>query len=59
MPQGVEATLRGSVEACASRCAASRSGLALSVVLLYLVLVAQFRSFMDPVPDPAGLSAGH
>ena len=46
--------------ACGSTCAAwcrawrrrsraSRSGLILALVLLYLILVAQFRSFIDPV----------
>jgi multidrug efflux pump subunit AcrB len=48
MPQGVEASLRGSVEAMRYSLRSFALGLTLSVVLLYLVLVAQFRSFMDP-----------
>ncbi len=50
MPQGIEATLRGMcVEAHARLSLRSFAlGLSLSVVLLYLVLVAQFRSFLDP-----------
>ena len=34
--------------ACASPSAVSRSDCSLSVLLLYLILVAQFRSFIDP-----------
>ena len=34
--------------ACAHRSPVSRLGLCLAVVLLYLILVAQFRSFIDP-----------
>ncbi len=48
MPAGIEATLRGSVEAMRLSLRSFTLGLALSVVLLYLVLVAQFRSFTDP-----------
>jgi multidrug efflux pump subunit AcrB len=48
MPTGIEATLRGSVEAMRLSLRSFALGLTLSVVLLYLVLVAQFRSFTDP-----------
>jgi multidrug efflux pump subunit AcrB len=48
MPEGIEATLRGSVEAMRLSLRSFALGLSLSVVLLYLVLVAQFRSFTDP-----------
>jgi multidrug efflux pump subunit AcrB len=48
LPQGVEATLRGSVEAMRYSLRSFALGLSLSVALLYLVLVAQFRSFKDP-----------
>jgi multidrug efflux pump subunit AcrB len=48
LPQGIEATLRGSVEAMRYSLRSFVLGLTLSVVLLYLVLVAQFRSFKDP-----------
>jgi multidrug efflux pump subunit AcrB len=47
-PQGIDATLRGSVEAMRLSLRSFGLGLSLSVVLLYLVLVAQFRSFTDP-----------
>jgi multidrug efflux pump subunit AcrB len=48
MPPGIEATMRGSVEAMRLSLRSFEVGLSLSVVLLYLVLVAQFRSFADP-----------
>jgi len=48
MPVGIEASLRGSVEAMRTSLRSFGLGLLLSVVLLYLVLVAQFRSFTDP-----------
>jgi multidrug efflux pump subunit AcrB len=48
MPAGVEVTLRGSVESMRLSLRSFALGLTLSVVLLYLVLVAQFRSFTDP-----------
>lgn len=48
MPEGIEAVVRGSVEAMRSSLRSFALGLSLSVVLLYLVLVAQFRSFTDP-----------
>jgi len=48
MPPGIEAVLRGSVEAMRASLKAFALGLSLSVLLLYLVLVAQFRSFTDP-----------
>ena len=48
MPDGVDAVVRGSVEAMRSSLRSFSLGLSLSVVLLFLVLVAQFRSFVDP-----------
>ncbi len=47
-PQGIDATLRGSIEAMRQSLHSFAVGLSLSVVLLFLVLVAQFRSFVDP-----------
>jgi multidrug efflux pump subunit AcrB len=47
-PQGIDATLRGSIEAMRQSLHSFAVGLSLSVVLLFLVLVAQFRSFTDP-----------
>ncbi len=47
-PHGIEATLMGSVESMRASFHSFTIGLILSVVLLYLILVAQFRSFLDP-----------
>ena len=47
-PHGIEATLLGSVESMNASFRSFAVGLILSVVLLYLVLVAQFHSFLDP-----------
>jgi multidrug efflux pump subunit AcrB len=47
-PQGIDATLRGSVESMRQSLRSFATGLTLSVVLLFLILVAQFRSFTDP-----------
>ncbi|WP_213805250.1 efflux RND transporter permease subunit [Granulicella sp. dw_53] len=47
-PHGIEATLMGSVESMSASFRSFAIGLILSVVLLYLILVAQFRSFVDP-----------
>ncbi|MES1257149.1 MAG: efflux RND transporter permease subunit, partial [Acidobacteriota bacterium] len=46
---GVELTMGGSVDAMNASFQSFRTGLMLSVLLLYLILVAQFRSFIDPV----------
>ena len=48
-PRGIEATLRGSIESMNATFRSFELGLTLSIVLLYLILVAQFRSFLDPV----------
>jgi len=47
-PHGIEAALMGSVESMSASFHSFAIGLILSVVLLYLILVAQFRSFLDP-----------
>ncbi|MCU1322279.1 MAG: acriflavin resistance protein [Acidobacteriaceae bacterium] len=47
-PHGITATLEGSVESMNNSFHSFAIGLMLSLVLLYLILVAQFRSFMDP-----------
>jgi multidrug efflux pump subunit AcrB len=47
-PHGIDITLTGSVAAMNSSFRSFVIGLILSVLLLYLILVAQFRSFMDP-----------
>ncbi|MBF6568561.1 MAG: efflux RND transporter permease subunit [Candidatus Binataceae bacterium] len=48
LPPGVAVTYRGSVSAMRASFSSFGFGLSLAVVLLYLVMVAQFRSFLDP-----------
>jgi multidrug efflux pump subunit AcrB len=48
IPKGVEITLRGMVQSMRESFKSFAIGLLLSILLLYLILVAQFRSFMDP-----------
>ncbi len=59
LPPHVTVTLRGAVAAMQAAFADFGPGILLAVVLLYLVMVAQFRSFLDPVivlfSVPAGL----
>jgi multidrug efflux pump subunit AcrB len=47
-PQGIEVTLAGSVNSMNASFKSFAIGLTLSVLLLFLILVAQFRSFVDP-----------
>jgi multidrug efflux pump subunit AcrB len=47
-PRGIDVTLTGSVTSMNASFRSFAIGLTLSVVLLYLILVAQFRSFLDP-----------
>jgi multidrug efflux pump subunit AcrB len=47
-PHGLNVTLTGSVASMNSSFRSFAIGLTLSVLLLYLILVAQFRSFLDP-----------
>src|SRR5450432_561519 len=48
LPDGVRVTLRGSVQGMRASFKSFGIGLILSVVLVYLILVAQFASFLDP-----------
>lgn len=48
LPEGVRVTLRGSVQNMHSSFKSFGVGLILAIVLVYLVLVAQFASFLDP-----------
>ncbi len=48
LPEGVRTTLRGSVQSMRQSFKSFGIGLLLAVVLVYLVLVAQFASFLDP-----------
>ena len=60
MPEGVRVTVRGSVEAMRASFKSFGLGLILSTLLVYLILVAQFQSFMDPflilLAVPTGLT---
>ncbi|HWB84287.1 MAG TPA: efflux RND transporter permease subunit [Bryobacteraceae bacterium] len=49
IPGNVRVDLRGMVQGMRASFHSFAFGLSLSVVLLYLILVAQFRSFMDPL----------
>jgi multidrug efflux pump subunit AcrB len=48
IPSGVDVNVRGSVEGMRASLTSFSQGLALSLMLLYLIMVAQFRSFTDP-----------
>jgi hydrophobic/amphiphilic exporter-1 (mainly G- bacteria), HAE1 family len=48
LPDNMTIAVRGSVQAMRESFHSFAVGLALSVVLVYLILVAQFRSFLDP-----------
>jgi multidrug efflux pump subunit AcrB len=48
IPEGVFVTLRGMVQGMRASFRSFATGLGMAVVLLYLILVAQFRSFVDP-----------
>mgnify|MGYP005815634477 CR=1 FL=1 len=48
-PKGVRVDLRGMVQGMRASFRSFSIGLVLAVALLYLVLVAQFKSFLDPV----------
>jgi hydrophobic/amphiphilic exporter-1 (mainly G- bacteria), HAE1 family len=49
LPSGVRVNLRGSVQGMQASFSSFGFGLILSVALVYLILVAQFRSFIDPL----------
>jgi HAE1 family hydrophobic/amphiphilic exporter-1 len=48
LPEGVRINLRGSVQGMRSSFKSFGIGLILAIILVYLVLVAQFASFLDP-----------
>ena len=60
VPQGLKVTLRGMVQGMRASFTSFSIGLVLAVVLLYLILVAQFQSFVDPflilIAVPPGLT---
>ncbi len=49
LPEGAKITVRGSVDAMHASFHSFGMGLLLAVLLVYLVLVAQFKSFIDPI----------
>ncbi len=49
LPAGIRVNLRGMVQGMQASFKSFALGLSLSLVLLYLILVAQFRSFTDPL----------
>ncbi|HXU77402.1 MAG TPA: efflux RND transporter permease subunit, partial [Methylomirabilota bacterium] len=60
LPEGVRVTVRGSVQGMQASFKSFGLGLILSVLLVYLILVAQFKSWVDPLiillAVPAGLT---
>jgi multidrug efflux pump subunit AcrB len=60
VPQGLTVTLRGMVQGMRASFSSFAVGLTLAVVLLFLILVAQFQSFVDPfiilIAVPPGLT---
>ena len=60
LPAGMRVTVRGSVQGMNTSFTSFGYGLILAVVLVYLILVAQFQSFVDPfiilLAVPTGLS---
>jgi HAE1 family hydrophobic/amphiphilic exporter-1 len=48
LPENTTVAIRGSVQAMRSSFSSFGMGLILAIVLVYLILVAQFRSFVDP-----------
>jgi multidrug efflux pump subunit AcrB len=60
LPENMTVTVRGSVEAMRESFKSFGLGLILSTLLVYLILVAQFRSFLDPfiilLAVPTGLA---
>jgi len=49
LPAGIKADVRGMVQGMQASFRSFALGLLLALVLLYLILVAQFRSFVDPL----------
>jgi multidrug efflux pump subunit AcrB len=49
LPENTTIAIRGSVQAMNSSFSSFGMGLILAIVLVYLILVAQFRSFVDPI----------
>src|SRR5262249_21060989 len=48
LPRGTQVVLRGQVETMASSFAGLRFGLVMSIILVYLLIVVNFQSWLDP-----------
>jgi multidrug efflux pump subunit AcrB len=48
LPENVDVVMQGTIQSMNASFRSFTIGLSLSVLLLYLILVAQFRSFLDP-----------
>jgi CzcA family heavy metal efflux pump len=49
MPRGTQIVLRGQVETMATSFAGLRFGLVMSIILVYLLIVVNFQSWLDPL----------
>jgi CzcA family heavy metal efflux pump len=57
LPRGVELAVRGQIETLNSSFTGLASGLAVAIVLLYLLLVVNFQSWLDPLIIVSALPA--
>ncbi|MDD1621267.1 MAG: efflux RND transporter permease subunit [Methylococcaceae bacterium] len=57
LPRGVELTVRGQIETLNSSFVGLSSGLVVAIVLLYLLLVVNFQSWLDPLIIVSALPA--
>jgi multidrug efflux pump subunit AcrB len=57
LPRGVELSLRGQIETLHSSFMGLATGLAVAIILLYLLLVVNFQSWLDPFIIVCGLPA--
>jgi len=57
LPRGVELTVRGQIETLNGSFIGLASGLAVAIVLLYLLLVVNFQSWLDPLIIVSALPA--
>jgi len=57
LPRGVELAVRGQIQTLHSSFAGLAAGLAVAIVLLYLLLVVNFQSWLDPFIIVSGLPA--
>ena len=48
LPPGMRINIRGQSQACANRSRRLRTGLVLAIILVYLLMVANFQSWLEP-----------